>query len=126
MTVTGSNQNCKPRWRVALGIGLVALSILAVVVSVGAPGIGWMLAVVTLYAGGLSAPRTGRRQLLAVLAIGLLHLFLVGPLAGFRWIGGGPGAGFVIFFVALPLATASIALCLPGIWRRNDLISGRS
>lgn len=126
MTAVKPKKDGSPLWQAAPGVFLVVQSALAVVISVGAPGIGWMLAVVTLYVGGLAARRIARGQLLAVFVIALLHLFLFGPFAGFRWISGNPGAGLVIFFVALPLVTAALALCLPMIWRRKDLISDRS
>lgn len=127
MTVaaTRPQKDGAPRWQAALGIGLVTLSVIAAVISLGAPGIGWMLAVVTLYAGGLSAPRIGRGQLFAVLVIALLHLYLLVPFAGFRLHSGKPAVGAVFFFVALPLATVLLALCLPRVWRGKKLISRR-
>jgi hypothetical protein len=100
-----------------LGAGLILLSVLALVLSLGAPGLGWMLAVAVFYCGGLLAPRVARGQLVAVLLLGLFHLFWIGPLAGFRWPSGDTGAALAVFFLVLPLGTLCLAIGLRGLWK---------
>lgn len=91
------------------GWTFIILCLGAVVLSLGAPGLGWALTIILLYGGGFAAPRIGRIYLAASLAIALVNLFWVGPMAGFKlpldW-----EAGPVVFFLVLPLLTTCLAI----------------
>jgi hypothetical protein len=70
------------------GAGFVLLSVLSVVLSLGAPGLGWGLATVTMVVVSLCSRLVGRRWLYICLAVTTIHLLTLGPL------GGGAGSSF--------------------------------
>lgn len=62
------------------GAGFALLSMVAVVLSLGAPGLGWGLATLTMIAASLCARLAGRGWLYVCLALTLVHLLTFGPL----------------------------------------------
>lgn len=62
------------------GAGFALLSVVAVVLSLGAPGLGWGLATMTMIAASLCARLVGQRWLYVCLALTLVHLLTFGPL----------------------------------------------
>lgn len=75
-----------PRW--LSGVGFVLLSLAAIVLGLGAPGLGWGLATVTMVAASLCFRLVGRAWLCVCLALAAIHVLTVGPL------GGGAGSSF--------------------------------
>lgn len=85
----------------------------ALLLSLGMPGVGWIIAVAVLILCSASTPWLNRRYLACSLAVSLLHLFSFGPLTilgGAISMRSWPPVWFVVFFVALPLVLAVIML----------------
>lgn len=97
------------RLRTLAGAGFVLLSLVAVVLSLGAPGLGWGLATLTMIAISLCARLVGRGWLYVCLALTLVHLLTFGPLGvagssfGSHWLIG-------TVFAALPFVAGMGAL----------------
>lgn len=64
------------------GAGFVLLSVVSVVLSLGAPGLGWSLATVTMVMASLCSRLVGPCWLSICLAVTTIHLFTFGPLRG--------------------------------------------
>lgn len=64
------------------GAGFVLLSVLAVVLSLGAPGLGWGLATITMNAVSVFSREVSRYAPGICLVVTALHLFTLGPMAG--------------------------------------------
>lgn len=101
------------------GAGCVLLSLIAVVLSLGAPGLGWGLATVTMVAISLCSRLVGQRWLYVCLAVTTIHLLTFGPL------GGGTGSSFGdrwfigAMFAAAPFIAAAGALAARYLRMRN-------
>jgi hypothetical protein len=70
------------------GAGFVLLSVVSMVLGLGAPGLGWGFATVTMVAVSLCSRLVGERWLYICLAVTFIHLLTLGPL------GGGAGSSF--------------------------------
>ena len=81
---------------------LILLSSLSIVISLGMPGVGWIISALTLIVASLLAALIGKRSVGVVLGISLVHLVSFGPLAGFD-VQPGTGYGFVAITVVLPI-----------------------
>ena len=95
-----------------LGLGFVLLSIVATLLGLGAPGLGWGLATLTMIAASLRARSVGRAALIVCLAITLFHALSWGPLATqpASSYGGVPLLDRV--FTAAPFVAGIVALAL--------------
>lgn len=91
------------------GAGFTLLSVVAIVLSLGAPGLGWGLATMTMIAASLCARLVGQRWLYVCLALTLVHVLTFGPLGvagssfGSHWLIGA-------VFAALPFVAGIGAL----------------
>jgi hypothetical protein len=94
---------------------MVALSLCALVLAIGAPGLGWVLAVCVMLASSILDRRIGTLSMLLALALNCLNGFLFGPLAGFRLQPGMPALAILLLLV-LPFGASGWAL-----WRRARL-----
>ena len=108
-----------PRWLRFLAGGMCYfLAIFSILVSMGAPGLGWVVAVVNLLLAGLFIPRIGRRCLGLCLPITIVHLFTFGPMSGaessFK-----TSPLFSVGFVLLPIVIAGCLLLMP-VWRAHQ------
>jgi hypothetical protein len=70
------------------GPGFVLLSVVSIGLSLGAPGLGWAMATVTMVAASLCARLVGQAWLAVCLALTAVHVLTLGPL------GGGAGSSF--------------------------------
>lgn len=70
------------------GAGFVLLSVVSVLLSLGAPGLGWGLAMVTMIVVSLCSRLVGKRCLYICLAATTIHSLTFGPM------GGGAGSSF--------------------------------
>jgi hypothetical protein len=101
------------------GAGFVLLSVVSVVLSLGAPGLGWGLATVTMVAASLCFRLVGQRWLYICLAVTAIHLLTFGPL------GGGAGSSFGsdwfigAVFAALPFIAGVGALVVTYLQSRK-------
>ena len=84
----------------------------------GAPGLGWVVAVLNLLLAGLFIPLIGRRCLGLCLAITIAHLFTVGPMSGVQ-SSFQTAPLFSVGFVLLPIVIAACLLLLP-LWRAHQ------
>ncbi|NRR29518.1 hypothetical protein HSX11_04885 [Oxalobacteraceae bacterium] len=104
---------------------MVLLSLLSIVLSLGAPGIGWVVAVVSLALASFLSRLTGKKYVAMSLMLSIFHLFSFGPLAG-MFSASNPVAqisvGFLIGFVALPFTLAVLSLLAPVPKNRKKLI----
>jgi hypothetical protein len=96
------------------GMFFVELSFFSILVSLGMPGVGWVMSAFALVACSFSSPFVGRQYLAVSFATSLVHLFSVGPLSGFQ-LGADRSVAFLILLVALPLAVAVVSLSAP-VW----------
>jgi hypothetical protein len=100
-----------------IGVSCLALSTFAILLSIGMPGVGWMVAVGGLIVCSAITPWIGKRYLAGSLVVSILHLFSFGPLA---LLGGAvstrawPPAWFLACFVAFPLLLAVMTLFFGG------------
>jgi hypothetical protein len=83
------------------GVFLVFLSVFSILVSLAMPGVGWTISAVTLIVASLSSPLIGKQYIGAALVISMVHVFTLGPLAGFR-LQPGMEMGFTAVAVVLP------------------------
>lgn len=111
MNNPGTGHHCLIRLS---GAGFVLLSVVSVVLSLGAPGLGWGFATLTMVAVSLCSRLVGPRWLSVCLAVTSIHLLTLGPL------GGGAGSSFGsnwfigAVFAALPFIAgvgALVATC---------------
>jgi hypothetical protein len=92
------------RWRKPATLAkafLIFLSVFSIVISLGMPGVGWIVSVLTLIIASLVAALIGKRPVAVVLGISLVHLVSFGPLAGFD-VQPGVGYSFAAITVVLP------------------------
>jgi hypothetical protein len=101
------------------GAGFVVMSGVSVVLSLGAPGLGWLLATVTMVTVSLCSRLVGQRWLCVCLGVTLVHLFTFGPLSrapgssfGSDWI-------FAAIFTGTPLVAGVVALVLTSLRSRK-------
>ncbi len=94
---------------------LVFFSICAVILSFGAPGLGWALSGITLIAASMCTSLIGRSWLVACTVLTLALLFSFGPLGYFQWSAIRFDAAMALFTFT-PLAIAMVALMRP-LWR---------
>ncbi|GIZ52081.1 hypothetical protein [Noviherbaspirillum aridicola] len=87
---------------------LIALSIVATLISLAATGPGWVLAVAAMLVGSLFHASVTRRAMACVLIISLTHALTTGPLSGADL----PPL-FLIGFVLAPFALAVLTLFQP-------------
>ncbi len=90
---------------------LVSLSLGAILLSMGAPGVGWVLSSATLIAASVCAHFIGRAWLLACSLLSVALLLTFGPLGYFDSSKFDPNLMMVAFTFG-PLAVALIALFL--------------
>lgn len=64
------------------GAGFLLLSVLSVVLSLGAPGLGWGLATITMVAISLCSRLVAQPWFYLCLAVTFIHLLTYGPLGG--------------------------------------------
>ncbi len=107
-----------PRWLTLLAGGVCYFfAVFSILVSLGAPGLGWVIAALNLLLAGLFIPLIGRRCLGLCLVITIAHLFTIGPMSGVE-----PSFKtsplFSAGFVLLPIVIAACLLLLP-VWRTH-------
>jgi hypothetical protein len=94
----------------AAGAAGLLLSMCSIVLSLGAPGLGWGLATVTMVALSLCCRLVGPGWVSVCLAVTTMHALTLGPL------GGGPGASFGsdwlvgTVFTSIPFLAGAVAL----------------
>lgn len=103
------------RW--IAGSTLVSLSICSLVLSLGAPGLGWTLSGVTLIVASICTPLIGRNWLVACLVLTLVLLLTFGPLGIYDSSSFNPDL-FKIAFTFGPMTIGLIALLVP-FWRHR-------
>jgi hypothetical protein len=89
----------------------------AIVLSLGAPGLGWALSGVTLIVASMCSPLIGRHWLVACLAFAIVHLLTFGPLGIYDSSSFDPDLVKVVFTFG-PMTIGLIALLLP-FWRQR-------
>jgi hypothetical protein len=101
------------------GAGLVLLSVASIVLSLGAPGLGWGLATVTMVVASLCSRLVGLRWLCICLGVTLVHSVTLGPLAG--GAGSSFGADWFIgaVFAAMPFLAGAGALVVTYVQSRK-------
>lgn len=106
-----------PRSFVYLGVFCCFLSLLALLLSVALPGVGWVLAALTVITTSLLAPFIGRTFVIVTLILSGIHLFTFGPLS---LIGtNGPvqvPTKFLLIFVIIPAAIAILSILI-SMWK---------
>lgn len=116
-----AHERGKPRSRLALLTGgiLIFLSIVAIVLSLGAPGLGWALASIILVMASLCLPWIGQRFVVLCMAVTVIHFVTFGPLtysgaspSNVSWI-------IVAVFGWGPFVICGIAVLLP-FWTKHD------
>ena len=103
--------------RRAVRVASLVLSLLAIVVSMGASGIGWMLASVVLVAAALLLPLVGSAWFGVCLAIMLFHMVYVGPLHGIELVAGEYRRNALMF--AIVALAPGLAVALVQAWRHR-------
>jgi hypothetical protein len=96
--------------RLVAGAGFALMSVVSVVLSLGAPGLGWVLATVTMVAVSLCSHLVGQRWLWICLGVTLVHLITLGPLGGSAGSSFGGDWVFGTVFTAMPLVVGVVAL----------------
>jgi hypothetical protein len=107
MTVPGARRRSLT-W--LAGAGFVLMSVVSVVLSLGAPGLGWALATVTMVAVSLCSHLIGQRWLWICLGVTLVHLLTLGPLGGGKAPSFGSDWFFGAVFTAMPIVVGVVAL----------------
>ena len=92
-----------------IGISYVALSLIAIVVSLGMPGVGWVTAAFLLVLGSAFARYVGGPYLVCAWNVSLVHLFTFGPMPGFRWAPDLP-KWFALIFVLAPILAVPVTI----------------
>jgi hypothetical protein len=96
------------------GIFCSCLSFLALLLSVALPGVGWVLAALTVITNSLLVPFIGRRYVIIALIVSGIHLFSFGPLSLIS--AGGQGQApmtFLLAFVIVPAVIAVLSILFP-------------
>lgn len=108
--MTGQSKNpgnSNRRSMFLIGLSIAILSGFSILVSVGAPGAGWLLSVFALLIASALAPFLGARWITISIAISLTHLFTFGPLANFQ-IQPGVSPAFALLTIVMPLIIATV------------------
>lgn len=92
------------------GAGFLLLSVLSILLSLGAPGLGWGLATVTMIAISLCSRVVGRRWLWGCLIVTLVHFASLGPLVGRAGESFGSNWFTGVVFAAAPFVFGIVAL----------------
>jgi hypothetical protein len=92
------------------GAGFVLLSVVSVALSLGAPGLGWLLATITMVVLSLCSRLVGQRWLYICLAVTAIHLFTFGPLGGGSGSALGSNWSIGLVFAAIPFIAGIAAL----------------
>lgn len=103
------------RW--IAGSTFVLLSLCSIVLSLGAPGIGWALSGITLIVASMCSSLIGRNWLAACLALAFTLLLTFGPLGTYDSSSFDPDWVMVIFTFG-PL-TIGLAALLVQFWRQR-------
>lgn len=98
--------------------GFLIMSFLAILLSLGAPGLGWMLATLAMIGVSLCWRRVGRRWVWICLGVTLIHLLTLGPLGGGGASSFGDSPAFGIVFTAAPFVAGAAALA-SAYWRSS-------
>jgi hypothetical protein len=101
----------KRRLTSVVGAFFIFLATFSIFLSLAMPGVGWVIAAFGMIMTGLSVPLLGKRSAGIVLVIGLVHLFTLGPMAGFR-VQPGVGTGFGTIAVLVPFLVNLLAILL--------------
>lgn len=113
-----AHEGGKPRSRLAriTASVLLLLSIGAIVLSLGAPGLGWAFASVILMIASLCTPWLGTRVVYPSLAVTAIHLVTFGPLTS----SGGAHVSWMIGAILSwgPFLVCGVALLVP-FWKRR-------
>jgi hypothetical protein len=107
------------RLRRSAGAGFVLLSVVSLVLSLGAPGLGWVLATVTMVAVSLCSHLVGQRWLAICLGVTLVHVITLGPLSDSPGSSFGSDWLFGAVFTAAPLVVGVVALVVT-YWRSRN------
>ncbi|HEX8612204.1 MAG TPA: hypothetical protein VF800_13025 [Telluria sp.] len=102
----------------------IFLSIVSMVVSLGAPGIGWVSAATILVIATFMTPLIGRLKLGICLVITVVHLFTFGPLSPLGHTSTLDPV-FIFLFAITPLLVALASILWP-LWQRRKRRSARS
>lgn len=87
----------------------ISLATFSVLVSLGAPGLGWVVAAVNLFLVSLLTPLIGRRWVGLCLGISIVHLFTFGPMSDPKSLLDAPLL-FSLGFVLAPVLIALVSL----------------
>jgi hypothetical protein len=100
--------------RIAAGVFCVAVALLAFLMSLPAPGLGWIVAAGALVLTGVLTRWIGKSFASAVLAISVAHLLTLGPLSPLtrHTLASLPGS-FAVIFIIIPVLVALIPLVIP-------------
>ncbi len=103
------------RW--ITGSVLVSLSLCSIVVSLGAPGLGWALSAATLITACICSTLIGRKWLLTCLILTLVLLVTFGPLGVYD--SSSSDADWVMAILTIgPISIGLVTLLLP-FWRQR-------
>lgn len=98
------------RWlRLIASVFLIILSGLSIIISLGMPGVGWVISALVVIVASLMAPLIGISTVAIALAISLVHLVTFGPMAGFR-LQPGVDTGFGLIAIVVPFLVGFIVL----------------
>ncbi|UOD30342.1 hypothetical protein INH39_00870 [Massilia violaceinigra] len=115
-----ASRSGKARRRLGLLVAAacILLSLVSMVVSLGAPGIGWMIAAAILIIATFMTPLIGRLKLGICFVITVIHLFTFGPMSllGLTFT---LDPGFIFLFALTPLLVALASLLRPLSQRRK-------
>ncbi|MGH8808159.1 MAG: hypothetical protein ACREX0_09810 [Noviherbaspirillum sp.] len=119
MITASSKMNSKRIRRVLVCIGVfsIFLSCFSFLLSLGMPGVGWVMAALALILASLLTPFIGRRYVSVALIVSSVHLFTIGPLSFLHQPVGAQGSmpplSTIIVVVVVPFAIALFSLFLP-------------
>jgi hypothetical protein len=100
-----------------IGFFCLVLSVFTILLSIGMPGVGWMVAAGVLIVCSAITPWIGKRYIAGSLVVSILHLFSFGPLpllGGAAAVHSWPPVWFLACFVAFPLLLAVMTLFFGG------------
>jgi hypothetical protein len=107
------------RLRRSAGTDFVLMSVVSLVLSLGAPGLGWVLATVTMVAASFCSQLVGQRWLAICLGVTLVHVITLGPLSDSPGSSFGSDWLFGAVFTATPLVVGVAALVIT-YWRSRN------